>query len=80
MSSTLKLATEVAALLDSDPILAAQVKKELGASRFLELFQTSAQTELPEGEAGELIQALLEKKVPLSEVIKLYRTQQILSN
>lgn len=38
MSSTIKLASEVAAMLDRDPILCDQVVEALGTARLIELF------------------------------------------
>jgi hypothetical protein len=74
--SSFKLASEVAQLLDRDPIMARQLKEHVGENRLLEILEIKPviekETVKDELEEMELVAAVVET-VPLAKVLEAYR-------
>lgn len=75
MSSPLHLASEVAALLDRDPILARQLKEHLSEERLCELLEIEPEViqENVTVEVGLDDLSSIVKSVPLANMLEAYR-------
>ena len=66
-----KLAQEIATLIDRDPVMASQIKEHISSERLREVLELPA-ADFNEMETENLIDAVIETKIPLSRIVAAY--------